>query len=255
MNNKELIIAIGNIGTGKSLIARKYALRGYQVVNRDSLEIMLDGGECGHLQVLPRHLYASIEKAVLHELFETECPVFLNRTCINHTAREKYLTMAKEYGYKAIAIDFGPGGKATLQRRIEDNKSIPIEVWERVHKHFKTLYKPADPKEGFDEIIEAPKRFRFYAFDFDGTMVENEFPHIGKQRPEIVERIRKLYADNRNIIIIWTCRDNNALLQMRDYLILKRIPYDFINENPLFKTNSPKIFAHEYYDDHSAPIG
>lgn len=255
MNNKELIIAIGNIGTGKSLIARKYALKGYVVVNMDSIVTMLDGGEFGRYDSGKAVLYRAAEIAILHELFEAESPVFLDRTCINTIAREKHILMAKEYGYKVTALDFGPGDMATVQRRKEDNKGVSIETWDSVHQYFKTRYEPADLKEGFDDIIEAPKKFRFYAFDFDGTIVQNEFPSIGNQRPETIEMIKALYAELQNIIIIWTCRDNNLLLKMREYLITEKIPYDFINENPLFKTNSPKIFAHKYYDDRAVEIG
>jgi predicted kinase len=247
MSKKELIIAIGNIGTGKSLIARKYALKGYVVVNMDSIVTMLDGGEFGRYDSDKAVLYRTIEKAVLHELFETERPVFLDRTCVNTIAREKYIIMAKEYGYKVTALDFGPGDIATVQRRKEDNKGVSIETWDSVHQYFKTRYEPADLKEGFDDIIEAPKRFHFHAFD--------EFPSIGNQRPENIEMIKALYAELQNIIIIWTCRDNNLLLKMREYLISEEIPYDFINENPIFKTNSPKIFAHKYYDDRAFEIG
>lgn len=255
MINKEFIIAIGNIGTGKSLIARKYALKGYKVVNMDSIVTMLDGGEFGRYDSTNAVIYRIIEKAILQELFEAERPVFLDRTCVNTIAREKYIIMAKEYGYKVTAIDFGSGDMASVQRRKEDNKGVSIEAWDSVHQKFKAIYEPASFKEDFDDIIEAPKRFHFYAFDFDGTMVENEFPRIGNQCPKTIEMIKTLYSELRNIIIIWTCRDNNLLLKMKEYLIDEKIPYDFINENPLFKTNSPKIFAHKYYDDRAIEIG
>lgn len=254
MINKEFIIAIGNIGTGKSLIARKYALKGYEVVNMDSIVTMLDGGEYGRYDSGKSKLYRAAEIAILHELFEAESLVFLDRTCVNTIAREKYIIMAKEHGYKVTAIDFGSGDMASVQRRKEDNKGVSIEAWDSVHQKFKAIYEPASFKEGFDDIIEAPKRFRFYAFDFDGTIVENIYPSIGRQLPNIVKRMKEVYRELNNIIIIWTCRDNNLLLKMKEYLIAEKIPYDFINENPIFKTNSPKIFAHEYYDDRAVEI-
>jgi len=34
-----------------------------------------------------------------------------------------------------------------------------------------------------------------------------------------------------------------------------KIPFDFINRNPMFNMGSPKIFAHEYLDDRNRLLG
>ncbi len=51
------------------------------------------------------------------------------------------------------------------------------------------------------------------------------------------------------VVIIRTCRSGDYENQARKFLIDSKIPFDFINENPLFDTGSRKIFAHVYYDD------
>lgn len=46
----------------------------------------------------------------------------------------------------------------------------------------------------------------------------------------------------------------DKLNRMRKFLIDEKIPFDFINENPLVDFGSRKIFAHEYYDDRNKKL-
>lgn len=86
----------------------------------------------------------------------------------------------------------------------------------------------------------------FFAFDFDGTIVDNKYPEIGDVNKEVVRYMRKVWGNYLNVIIIWTCRSGDSLDQMREFLIKNRVPFDFINENPIFDLGGRKIFAHAY---------
>lgn len=88
------------------------------------------------------------------------------------------------------------------------------------------------------------------AYDFDGYIVENEFPDIGSINDIVVEHMRE-EKNNGSIIIIWTCRDNEYKKEMRDFLIENNIPFDYINENinELDFETSDKIYADVYHDD------
>jgi len=91
------------------------------------------------------------------------------------------------------------------------------------------------------------------ACDFDGTIVEHEFPKIGKIKPhckDIIERLR----EKGHKIIIWTCRCDDELgpylTEMKEWLDKNKIEYDAINTN-LSKDFAPvpKIYFDVCIDD------
>lgn len=88
------------------------------------------------------------------------------------------------------------------------------------------------------------------AIDFDGTIVEHQYPFIGKIRKDAVEVINRL-AQNHEIII-WTCRHSiEDISSAIDCLKSNKIKFHYINENSKsvsFQT-SRKIYADIYIDD------
>lgn len=93
---------------------------------------------------------------------------------------------------------------------------------------------------------------KIIAVDFDGTIVEDNFPHIGKIKQEVLNKIKKWKAEGHTIII-WTCRTGEFLDKAKKFLDKHNIPYDAINENcnnPFGdKQNPRKVYAHIYLDD------
>jgi hydroxymethylpyrimidine pyrophosphatase-like HAD family hydrolase len=88
------------------------------------------------------------------------------------------------------------------------------------------------------------------AIDFDGTIVEHDFPRIGKLREGARDAICNLYFGG-HIIIIWTCRDNLYLSDMILFLDKNDIPYHAVNKNAdcLTFDTGRKIYADVYIDD------
>ena len=86
--------------------------------------------------------------------------------------------------------------------------------------------------------------------DFDGTIVEHEFPVIGPPLPDALEWLKK-YVDAGAQLILFTMRSGVHLVQAVNYLESNGIRLWGINENPtqLSWTYSPKPFAHVYIDD------
>lgn len=87
------------------------------------------------------------------------------------------------------------------------------------------------------------------AIDFDGTIVEHAYPHIGKLKKDARRVINRLYQDWR--IIIWTCRNNPRLgnieaklAAVRKFLDEARILYDEIDTG-----KQGKVIADWYIDD------
>jgi hypothetical protein len=92
------------------------------------------------------------------------------------------------------------------------------------------------------------------AIDFDGTIVENEYPNIGPLKENAIRCIR-LLKEIGCYIIITSCRTNTKLhpnlaerlTQVRiikDFLERNNIPFDEIDDG-----SQGKVFADVYIDD------
>lgn len=92
------------------------------------------------------------------------------------------------------------------------------------------------------------------AVDFDGTIVEHEFPDIGKcvgATPWL-----KKWKDAGAILILWTMRSDGqkhgpVLTQAVEFCRAAGVEFDGVNQNPSQGswTSSPKAYAHLYVDD------
>jgi len=92
------------------------------------------------------------------------------------------------------------------------------------------------------------------AVDFDGTLVENDWPNIGKPKEHIARYVRHLKYKGWKIIL-WTCRVDSALQAAVDFCRKElRIEFDAVNDNLpedviKYGSNSRKIHATKYLDD------
>lgn len=244
-----LSIFTGNIGCGKSLLASKFGKMGHVVVNMDSLQQILAGGEYGLYDSKKKEVYHDIETMAIESALNNGFSVVIDRTNMDRKRRKIFIDIGKKYACEIISYNWGLGDSKGLDRRIKTPRGIPFQTWTDVYNFMNKSYELPSTDEGFDRIIEAPKKFIFHAFDFDGTIVEKKFPEIGEIISGQVECMNKLWENLSNIIIVWSCRSGDYENQMRSFLLKHEIPFDFINENPVFDTGSRKIFAHNYYDD------
>jgi len=93
------------------------------------------------------------------------------------------------------------------------------------------------------------------AVDFDGTIVEDQFPRIGPLLPNCIEVLKRL-KEKGHTLILWTCRGGRDSRFKKDLLVeavkfLKEqgIVFDYVNENVSKDFNPRKIYAHIYIDD------
>ena len=97
------------------------------------------------------------------------------------------------------------------------------------------------------------------AVDFDGTLVENQFPGIGKPDHVIAGAVRA-YKDMGWKIILWTCRTDEMLQDAVDFCKEQLgIEFDAVNDNlpevqQYFGGNTRKVFANLYWDDRNAVL-
>ncbi len=90
------------------------------------------------------------------------------------------------------------------------------------------------------------------AVDFDGTIVEHEYPHIGKEIPFAFYTLKKLQNEG-HLLILWTSRKGKELEEAVEfckkngvefYAINKNYPEEIWNED-----TARKIVADIYIDD------
>lgn len=93
---------------------------------------------------------------------------------------------------------------------------------------------------------------RVIAIDFDGVIVDDCYPEIGRLKDDASHSLNLL--SKHFTIIIWTCRSGLDLEVVRQFLEEHHLPFDYLNENTienkrLFGNDSRKIFADIYVDD------
>lgn len=91
------------------------------------------------------------------------------------------------------------------------------------------------------------------AVDFDGTIVDHEYPAIGKEKLFAFQTLRELDKKGA-LLILWTFRTGRELQEAVDYCRANGIEFYAVNRNypeEVFdeKTTSRKINADIYIDD------
>ncbi|MDH6354769.1 hypothetical protein M2132_001100 [Dysgonomonas sp. PH5-45] len=89
------------------------------------------------------------------------------------------------------------------------------------------------------------------AVDFDGTIVEHEYPKIGRPIPFAIETLLQLKKD-RHQLILWTVRDGDLLQEAVDYCEKKGLTFYAANKNypeEDVTTASRKLNADLFIDD------
>ena len=137
---------------------------------------------------------------------------------------------------------------------MKNHRNITQTVWDSVFDKMYDSFTTPTKEEGFSDIVNISFKYYTLSFDFDGTIVKNDYPKIGIPIKKTVNLIREKYKQLCNIIIISTCRNEESLREMINFLDKNNIPYDAINYNPIFETGSRKLFAHTYYDDRNGFI-
>lgn len=93
---------------------------------------------------------------------------------------------------------------------------------------------------------------RKIAIDFDGTIVEDKYPSIGRERPFALRTLRAL-QEKGFLLILWTCRSGAELTAAVEFCRKGGVEFYAVNENyegELGHGGCPrKIDADIYIDD------
>lgn len=100
--------------------------------------------------------------------------------------------------------------------------------------------------------MSATEERRKIAVDFDGTIVEDHFPKIGREKPFALRTLRALQEDGFTLIL-WTCRTGAELDAAVEFCRQGGVEFYGINENfegETYMGSCPrKIDADIYIDD------
>lgn len=129
-------------------------------------------------------------------------------------------------------------GKGILDRFPEIKTNLENEI---------KLYTSANSIIEFNKAMEEDA-YRFIvkgkvlAIDFDGTVVEHDYPRIGKLKPNAKLVINNLHRLGFTIII-WSVRVDVKERDVQRFLKDNEIKYDGINQNNIFYS---KLFSKEF---------
>lgn len=155
LKKEEMIVMVGNIGSGKSTEAKTYQKAGYIVIARDQLRYAIGGGV---YTFNPDYEYTirKLEIKMLHEFLKLGCKVVIDEVGVSKAFRKEYLKIAKEYNYKIRAIEMlRLSKKESVDRRMQDPHQCPDRtVWDGVWDKFDNVYVSPTVAEGFDEVIK-----------------------------------------------------------------------------------------------------
>ena len=121
-----------------------------------------------------------------------------------------------------------------------------------------TGYQEANKPTTAPPVHKIKRAHGIIAVDFDGTIVDHEFPEIGKLKPYAAAALMALKHKGYELIL-WTCRspidieggDRHYLEEAVDFCKKNGIEFDAINDNAPssgFKAH-PKVYANIYIDD------
>lgn len=89
------------------------------------------------------------------------------------------------------------------------------------------------------------------AVDFDGTIVEHEYPKIGRSIPFAIETLKELQKEGHTLIL-WSVRDGDLLLEAVKYCEERGLKFYAANKNypeEDVATSSRKLNADLFIDD------
>jgi predicted kinase len=154
----ELIILIGNIGSGKSTYCKKYQEQGCVIIARDQLRYGIGNGK-----YVFNYDYEPIIWDVEHHMFrrflDLGVDIVIDEVGISKKMRERYIPYAKALGYKIIALELPRFSmeEAVARRMTNPHGQDDANLWKQVWTKFDNQYEAPTKEEGFDEIIRLEK--------------------------------------------------------------------------------------------------
>lgn len=155
----ELVILVGNIGSGKSTVSKWYTTDGYLAVCKDSIRTMLGSGRYIFDKKLEPLIHQATTDMVIR-LMKQQKNIVLDETSMDKKTRDIYIFYGHQYDYKVTAVVMPQFSKEDcIVNRMKDTlRGTPLHVWEEVWEKFNKRYQEPTLGEGFDEIIKRERK-------------------------------------------------------------------------------------------------
>lgn len=152
VNNSNIYLLVGNIGSGKSTWTRKNKDLGI-VISRDYFRYMFGSDFYIYKEEL-EPIIKNIEQFTIELLMQNKHNIIIDEVGINKNERKQYINLAKQYNYKVIAIVLTKLSKeqSLINRMNHDSRGYTKEEWANVWEKFDKMYENPDLNEGIDLI-------------------------------------------------------------------------------------------------------
>jgi predicted kinase len=166
---------IGNIGSGKTTLAKNFVNQGYIAVSRDWLRYAIREGDYLYDPDLEPIIFRT-EWYLFENLIQLGYDIVLDEVNVSKLLRCKYIHLAKEFGYEVIAYVMPKLTQAeSVKRRLQNNHGNTNKTtWKKVWSDFNKHYEAPTKKEGFDKITQW----------FEAARIQNVLRMIDKVRNE-----------------------------------------------------------------------
>ena len=150
-----LVMMVGNIGSGKSTLVKHLTKKGYVAVSLDALRYMVGGGEYLFDEDLEPSVF-KIGSHALRELSDAGYDIIIDETNVSLPIRERHRSCVDDKGYTHIAIVMPKLSKEeSVKRRMQQSHGYDgPEVWGEVWERFDKKYTEPSIAEGFSKIIQ-----------------------------------------------------------------------------------------------------
>jgi predicted kinase len=155
---RELVLIIGNIGTGKTTLAKKYQKKGYIVISKDGLRYCIGAGNYIYNYKYEPVIW-EIEDCMLGAFMELGVNIVVDSICVSKRMRKRYIDIAQYNNYK-VKCHVLPrlSMKEAVDRRMQDpHQQNDRNVWKRVWRRFDKVYEEPKIFEGINKIIKEKK--------------------------------------------------------------------------------------------------
>lgn len=160
MKNKrlsELILLVGNIGSGKTTFAKNCIKNGadYIVVSRDALRYMIGAGKY-RFELDFEHFIWEAEEQIFKTFLSSGKDILVDEIGISKIMRKRYIDLAKKNCYTVTVIELPKiSMKKSVNNRMKNPHGQPDrKLWESVWKKFEMMYEVPGKDEGIDKIIK-----------------------------------------------------------------------------------------------------